>query len=172
MISFRNYLMENKKQYAFNVRLACECTKESIETLKTALDKFGLAGISKHKESPVAETHRGFEHVKNVRLTTFTIMTDYPATPVQIQSMIKDYMNVDESLIMVSTPGEDEIAAPVVPQEALGKDYEEAKEKSMLVDLESALDVETTEFEFAEDSKEKGETTNDLEQGNESPIGS
>jgi hypothetical protein len=115
MKSFAEFLMESKKQYAFRVKLACECTNEQMAALKTALDKYRLSAISEPKETPIAETHRGFEHLKNVKVSIIDVMVDYPANPVQIREMVRDSMNIAESHIMVLSPGEEANALPVAP---------------------------------------------------------
>jgi predicted protein tyrosine phosphatase len=53
--------------------------------------------MSEPKQSPIAETHTNFEHLKNVRITTLDILTDYPANPVQIREMIRDSMKISEA---------------------------------------------------------------------------
>lgn len=174
MKSFSEFLMESKKQYAFRVKLACECSKEDMAALKTALDKYKVAAISEPKNLPIAETHAGFEHLKNVELTIIDILTDYPANPVQIREMIRDTLGIAESHIMVRTPGEEANAMPVVQQKeaVLDKDYEKAKEKSMLADLDAIFkDHESIEYPFAEKTDAKGKTTNDLPTGDVSPVG-
>jgi hypothetical protein len=171
MISFSEYFSNNKKQYDFNIKIACSCNEDQIEKFKNSLLKLGLAAISKPKVTPIVGMHTGFEHVKNTEISILTIVTNYPATPIQIQEMVRDSMSISDSLIMVTTPQQDEIAAPIVPQEVLGADYEKSK-GSMLTDLAKIINQKTTEFEFAIDSKEKGKTSNDLPQGNTSPIGS
>lgn len=115
MKSFTKFLMENKKQYAFRVKLACECTKDQLAELKFALDKYKVAAISEPKSSPIAEKHTNFEHLKNVRITTLDILTDYPANPIQIREMIRDSMKISEAYIMVTTPGEEANALPIAP---------------------------------------------------------
>ena len=174
MKSFSEFLMESKKQYAFRVKLACECSKEDMAALKTALDKYKVSAISEPKNLPIAETHRGFEHLKNVEMTIIDILTDYPANPVQIREMIRDTLGVAESHIMVTTPGEEANALPVVQHKeaVLDKDYEDAKEKSVLVDLDAALkDHKSIEYPFAAKTDAKGKTTNDLPTGDVSPVG-
>jgi hypothetical protein len=71
--------------------------------------------MSEPKQTPIAETHTNFEHLKNVRITTLDILTDYPANPVQIREMIRDSMKISEAYIMVSTPGEEANALPIAP---------------------------------------------------------
>jgi CHAT domain-containing protein len=171
MISFSDYFLDNKKQYSFNIKVAGECSKEQVSKFEKSLAKIGLAAISQPKTTPVAETHTGFEHVKNTEITLISIVTNYPATPAQIQEMVKDSMSISDSLIMVTTPIQDEIAMPVVIEKEV-KDKKEANSTSMLTNLEMILKQKTTEFEFAKNSNEKGKTSNDLPQGKISPIGS
>ena len=175
MKSFSEFLMESKKQYAFRVKLACECSKEDMAALKVALDKYKVAAISEPKGLPIATTHSGFEHLTNIPITIIDILTDYPANPVQIREMIRDTMGVAESHIMVRTPGEEANAMPVVQQKeaVLDKDYEKAKEKSMLVDLDAVFkDHESIEYPFAAETEADGKTTESLPVGKDSPIGS
>lgn len=115
MKSFAKFLTESKKQYAFRVKLACECSKEQLAEVKSALDKYKVAAMSEPKETPIAETHIGFEHLKNVRISIIDILTDYPANPVQIREAIRDAMRISEALIMVTTPGQEANALPIVP---------------------------------------------------------
>ena len=69
MSLFSQYLAESKKQYAFRIKLACECSKEQMAKLKEVMDKYDVAAISEPKVTPIAETHTGFEHLKNVSLS-------------------------------------------------------------------------------------------------------
>jgi hypothetical protein len=139
MKSFIDFFMEGKKQYAFRVKLACECSKDQLTALKTALDKYKVAAISEPKNLPIADTHTGFEHLKNIEVSIIDILTDYPVNPVQIREMIRSTLGIPESHIMVRTPGEEANALPVVPekQAVIDKDYETSKQKSMLVDLDA-----------------------------------
>ena len=176
MKSFAKFLTESKKQYAFRVKLACECSKEQLAELKTALDKYSVAAMSQPKETPIAETHANFPHLKNVKLTIIDILTDYPANPVQIREMIRDVLAISESHIMVTNPQQDADALPVVPvskEPVLTQEYEKSVNPSMLTDLKKILDDhETRRYEFAAKTDATGDTTNDLPQNNKSVMGS
>jgi hypothetical protein len=173
MVSFKAFLAESKKQYSFRVKVACECNKENLATLNTALSKYELAAISEVKETPIAETHAGFEHLKNIKLSILDVLINYPANPIQIRDIIRDAMGVTNADVMVTTPGEDANVMPVPPQQVLGKDYPTEKKLNVLSDLDSALkDHKSTEFEFAAKLDAKGKTTNDLPTGTVSPVGS
>ena len=173
MISFAEFLSESKKQYSFRVKLACECTKEQVAKLKLALTKYDLAAMSDIKSTPIAETHTGFEHLKNVKINILDILTNYPANPVQIREMVRDHMAIGEAYIMVTTPGEEANAMPVVPQEVLDKEYPVTKKPNLIADLAKTLkDHKSIEYPFASKNTETAKTTNELSQGTDSPIGS
>ena len=115
MKSFTEFLMESKKQYAFRIKLACECSVDQMTVLKSALDKYKVAAMSEPRETPIAETHSNFEHLKNFKVSTIDLLVDYPANPVQIREMIRDALDISEAYIMVMSAGEEANAMPVVP---------------------------------------------------------
>lgn len=194
MKSFAEFLTESKKQYAFRIRLACECTTESLANLRIALNKYKLSAMGEPKTSPIAETHTGFEHIKNTQITVIDVLTDYPANPVQIRELARDAMKISEAYIMVLSPGEDANALPVVPvnaDKALLDTHEmsapdpKAHELVGLQRLESMLAELNKdkhegiqykgindEIQVKQAHKEKrAKTTNDLPMGNTSPVG-
>ena len=176
MKPFAKFLTESKKQYAFRVKLACECSADQLADLKTALDKYSVAAMSQPKETPIAETHANFPHLKNVKLTIIDILTDYPANPVQIREMVRDVLAIAESHIMVTNAQQEADALPVPPvgdEPILTKEYEKSVDPSILVDLKKILDShESRKYEFAANTDAKGDTTNDIPQYDKSVLGS
>lgn len=142
-----------------------------MSNLKKALSKYDLAAMGEVKQTPIAETHIGFEHFKNIKLSIIDVLTNYPANPIQIQELVRDHLGISEAHIMVTTPGEEANAMPVQPQQALGKDYPKAKTMDLISDLAKNLSShKSIKYPFAAKSDAKGATTNDLPQGNTSPI--
>jgi len=177
MSLFSQYLAESKKQYAFRIKLACECSKEQMAKLKEVMNKYDVAAISEPKVTPIAETHAGFEHLKNVSLSIIDLLTNYPVTPQQIREMIRDHLGISEAMIMVRTTGEEANAMPVAPVEkgdaVLTQDYPKTEKPNMLADLQKMLDEhESIEYPFAVKPEGKAKTSNDLPEGNVSPVGS
>ena len=115
MKSFTEFLTESKKQYAFRIKLACDCSAEQLSELRTALNKYKLSAMSEVKSTPIAETHENFEHLKNFKLNIIDVLVDYPANPVQIREMVRDSLKISEAYIMVMSPGEEANALPVAP---------------------------------------------------------
>lgn len=174
---FAEFLTESKKQYAFRIKLACECDKTRMAELKNALDKYKVSAMTEPKKTPIAKTHMDFPHLKNIEVTVIDVLTDYPANPVQIREMIRDMMGIDETHIMVTSPQSDEDAMPVPMQNdkeaLLATDYPTEKKSNILADLKKVLDDhESRKYEFAAKSEADGKTTNDLPTGDKSPIGS
>jgi len=195
MISFKQFLSESKKQYAFRIKLACDCTKEQLAELRVALDKYKVAAISEVKETPIAETHAGFEHLKNVRVSIVDLLTDYPCNPVQVREAVRDSMKIPEQYIMVSTPGQEANALPVLPVNAdkallNTTEHSPADPKSQemvgLKRLEAMLKemgderYEGTQYTGVNDEiqvkkafkEKKAQFTSDLPTGKMSPVGS
>lgn len=82
-------------------------------------------------------------------------------------------MGISEAYIMVTTPGEEANAMPVVAQEVLNKEYPASKKTNLIADLQKTLkDHKSIEYPFAADPQKNAQTTNDLEQGKSSPVGS
>lgn len=174
MISFKQILSESKKQYSFRIKLACECSTENLAALKASLSKYDLAAISEVKETPIAETHTEFPSFKNIKLSIFDVLTNYPATSIQIREVVRESFRLPEDHIIVRTPGEEANIAPVVKQEALGKDYPKSDKPNLLADLAKTLkDHKSIEYPYADKTAEKlqAKTTNDLPAGTASPVG-
>lgn len=166
MASFQDYIAQTAKQYKFKVKLASELKSDALARLKIALKKFDLDSISEAKRLPVTATHPGFEHLGATEIYVFEIVQNYPATPVQIQDIVVVNTGIPKNRVLVATSAADEIAAPVTPAE----DEKATKGSPTLVDYEKALQGKTIEYPFAVKPSKAQPTTNDLPQGNKSPL--
>jgi hypothetical protein len=174
MINFKHYLMESEKKYGFRAKLAAELNKEQMESLQKHLARWNLEAISEPKRLPVAEEHQGFSHIKNTELYIVDMVVNYPCTPQEIQNAIHEATKVPMSHIMVLTPEQEVIAAPIAPesdQPILTSDYPEQKAPQLLADLANALKAKGIDQQFATKQMGKAKTSNDLPQGTSSPIG-
>lgn len=194
MKSFANFLMESKKQYAFRIKLACECSEEQMEAIKCALDKYKVSAISEPKRTPIAEKHANFEHLPNISISIIDVLMDYPCNSVQIREMIRDCLSMPESHIMVTTPGEEANAMPVASvndKKALLDTHElssadpkaqelvgDKKVSSLLADLaktkhggEQYKGINDAILAKAPYAEKAAQTTNDLPAGKNSMMG-
>lgn len=101
MKSFKNYLIESTQVYEFKVKLAGDCPKDCAMQIKRALSKFDVANCSSGKSTPIQETQVDFPNHKNVSVTVYEVTTRYPATSLEIKSLIAQHANIAESCIRV-----------------------------------------------------------------------
>lgn len=179
MKTLSELLTENKKTYSFKVRLAaCECSKEMLSGIKSVLSVYEVTAISEPVRSLITEHNTLFPELSNFDITTFNILTDYPATPEQISLKIREHLRMPASHIVVMTERQDELTAPPAPSDKkslLGNEYPATEQAKFLFDLEKLLkDHKSTPFEFAEKAPaESGpKTLNDVPQTTKSVIGS
>jgi hypothetical protein len=174
MRTLRQYISETEKKYGFRAKIAQELTKEGLEKLQKVLGRWNLEAISEPKHLPVSEDHTGFLHLKATDIYMIDMVIQYPATPAEIQAAIHEATQVSLSRILVLTPNQEILAAPMVPEaegEAiLERDYPEQKAPQLLADLANALKTKTIDYPFAV-KPTLGKTSNDFPQSNISPVG-
>jgi len=173
MKNFKNYLMESEKKYGFRAKLAAELDKAQMESLQHYLARWNLEAISEPKRLPIAEQHMGFDHLRNTELFIVDMVVNYPCTPQEVQTAIHEATKIPLSHIMVLTPEQEVLAAPVVPESenpVLTSDYPDQKAPQLLADLANALKHNGVEQQFAV-KPAKGHTTNELEQYTTSVLG-
>ena len=107
MKSFKEYLTESKKVYEFKVKLAGDCPKDSSAKIKAALQQFKVASVSSGKSTPIQETQTDFPELKNVSMTVFDVTTDYPATSLQVRSMVSEHSGISASSVKVKSLAEE-----------------------------------------------------------------
>jgi hypothetical protein len=88
MKSFVEYLVESKKTYAFKVKVAGELPEGFEGMLKTAMERFSVATMSKGKSTPITETPLEFPQLKNTHVTTFDLEVHYPTTTQVLEAYI------------------------------------------------------------------------------------
>jgi hypothetical protein len=88
MKSYKEYLVENKKTYSFKVKIAGECPKDCGGLIKSALSQFDVASVSSGKSTPITAQQHEFPEHKNIEITIFDVVTNYPATNKQVQDKI------------------------------------------------------------------------------------
>lgn len=181
MKAFQSYIFELNKPYEFRVKLATvEPKGEILDRIKHALETYQLESISAVKSMPIQE-HREFPQWGPCECWTFDIKLAYPVVAAQLRQTIKEQARINPDWICVRNLHE---AEDTDEAEALGKDHEgalldeedlggstEGQAMAGQVRVGSLLkELESRKFEFAEDSKEAGKTTNDADQGDKSPM--
>jgi hypothetical protein len=174
MKPYIQYLLDHDKKYGFRAKLAVEPTKENLERLQKTLARWNLEAISEPKRLPVSEDHTGFGHLKATDLYIIDMVINYPATPQEMQAAIHEATGISLSRIMVITPNQEILAAPIAPESEgraiLDTALPTQKAPQLLADLANALKVRTIEHNFAV-KPQVGKTSNDFPQSNTSPVG-
>jgi len=175
MRAFKEYLTESAKQYMFRVRLACDC---DIAKLKAAMEKFDVESISEPKRLPISQKAYGFGHLENPEIHIIDVVTNYPCTPPELSSVFNE-IGVPASMVMVTTAAQEILVAPVASEvnekEAiLDKDLPKSLYPQILADLDNVLANKESKYQYTYAAKKtsSGQTSNDLPQGNKSPVGS
>ena len=184
MKPFQTYIYELSKPSEFRIKLAGVNPKgEVMERIKNALEAFQLESVSAVKSLPIQE-HREFPQWGGpCECWQFDIKVAYPTTAMVMRQTIKERAQINPDWICVRNLNEAEYTDTA---EARGKDHtgalldetelkadEGGQELAGQVRIGSLLkELESRQFEFAQDSNEAGKTTNDLPQGNVDPVGS
>lgn len=130
MKSFKEYLTESKKTYAFKVKVAGEMQEGFEAELKSALEKFSVVKIGAGKRTPIQETPLDFPELKNKQVTVWDVELNYPTTPQVLENYIADVCKCSLGCIRVraaNEPSEQYQAAMLEPEKEsdalLNSDY-------------------------------------------------
>ena len=160
MKSFRSYLVESEQTYKFRIKLACECSDETMDSLETALQKYDMKSMSKPKKTPIQEHPMDFQTLQNAEVFIMDTELQYPVTAHQLYEYISQVVGVPAShLVIINQDNPEEIAREEALKEEgeeyetlLGSDYKEEKQDPTFGDEynENMLkSLETRKYEFA-----------------------
>jgi len=111
MKTFADYLIESKKTYAFTVKVAGDLAEGFNEKLKTALERYSVANISKGKRAPITENPADFPQLKNVNVTAFNVEVRYPTTSAILEQYICQCCGCKEGSVVVRAANESAVSA-------------------------------------------------------------
>lgn len=183
MKPYQQYIFELNKVYEYRVKIAgTNPTGEVMERIKNALDAYQVETVTPAKSMPIQE-HRDFPKMGATECWTFEVAIKYPTTSAQLRQLIKERAGLNADCVCVYGKNECDFNEEF---EAHGKDHEgslleqpelkadeggqELVGKSRFDSLLKELSART--YEFAEDSKEAGKTTNSAPTNDKSPVGS
>lgn len=180
MKSFSNYLFESKKTYEFKVRIAnCDLDSESMDKIETALKQFDLISVSKVKNFPAEDRSIEFPKVGTCEIKDFDIELNYPTTDIAVRMAVAHAVGLKLDSVMAYTKEGFEQRMKDIDQSKEFKKGSSVLSKEKLEDqpkpklsLDMIKDLESRKYEFATAPEKNGKTTNELPQGNLSPVGS
>lgn len=195
MKNLHDYIAERNTNYEFRIKVAKQNPAEIMEEIKNALNAYELVTITKPKSLPIQE-HREFPKWGACECWQFEATVSYPTTPVQIAQLLKERTGMQSEWVCVygKQQADDNDAF-----EAYGKDHTgallldgelkdvagaqdlvgNARKDSLLKELDQKSpqmvglksDPELTSKRSSERTP-KAQTTNQIPQGNKSPVGS
>jgi len=195
MKSLHAYIAERNTNYEFRIKVARQNPKEVMEEIKNALNAYELVSITAPKSLPVME-HREFPKWGACECWQFEATVAYPTTPVQIAQLLRERtgMLAEWVCVLGKQQADDNDAF-----EAYGKDHSGAllldgelkdvagaqdlvgdrRRDSMLKELDAQSpkmmglksDPALTSTRATEKTP-KAKTTNQIPQGDKSPVGS
>jgi len=177
--SFVSHLQDSKKVYSFKMRMAFECTDKMYKRIESALDAYQLESLTKPKSLPIQEDEINFPKSGPVEINIIEMELGYPVIPEMLHSLLIERCQLDGTRFVIHTLAQDADRTPQIGiyekgEALLNTELEENKLEEKVYGNEFVTDfldsIETREFEFAGDGEDKAETTNDLPQGDKSPM--
>ena len=190
MENFQKYFYQANKLFEFRVKLAnVDLTDSNVmESIKNAIDAYQVESVSKPKRLPIQE-HKDFAKLGACECYTVDIAVRYPTIVEQIRQLIINRAMINADCVCVYTKDqydqEDAVTeridnqGPVLEKAEL-EDVPGGQELVGEKRLTSFLkELETRKQEIAgtdttvggEKDPAYGKTTNELPQGNTSPVG-
>jgi len=176
-------MYETQKIFEFRIKLAAiDVDTDCIDRLKFALNTYVIESIGKPKRLPI-QAHTDFPALGPCECHIFDVALKYPVVTDQLLQIIAERARISKAHLSVRTLHESEGTADA---EALGKDHKGAYlEEPELKDVPGAQELvgqnrlsgmikglETRKFEMAAKEKASSQTTNNIETGKVSPVGS
>ena len=102
----KTLLNESKKTYNFKVGIAGTLPEGCEESIKSCLEKYSVASMSKGKKTPIQERPLDFPQLQNMEVTYFETELNYPTTSQVLQEYLGQCCGIDQSYIVVRNPME------------------------------------------------------------------
>jgi hypothetical protein len=106
MKSFKEYLVESKKTYAFKVKVAGDLVEDFDSKLKMAMEKFSVIKVSSGKRTPIRDVPLDFPDMKNTSVTVYDVEVNYPTTPDVLENYISQFSSMPLHCVKVRTGNE------------------------------------------------------------------
>ena len=184
MKNFKTYLAESTRQYVYKVKLAGELPEDFMKKIEEELARFDVQSVSSPKKTPVMPDPVDFPDLHNEDVTSFEMTLMYPASQAVLTSMMKE-CGMCETRIKVLTKdfddgwsdNEGKIIAEPEESPILEKEYPENTDANKESSEDYAGSYQkivqsTAEHDVAGGNTPPAKTTNDLEMGVKSPVGS
>lgn len=185
MKPFAKYLAESERTYDYRIKMCGRIPDDLVRQLKSKLDQFDPAKLGDVKTTPIQKILTDFPNNQNDAVTMFDVSFKYPAIEPQIKQLFQ-MLGGDPNLIVMQTQphvdglvdemdkiesenkdllADTDYPAPDAEQRALKKDYSTGPYDHAV--LKNAY---RSDFTVAGGRTPPAKTTNQLPQGNKSPM--
>jgi len=185
MKPFAQYLAESERTYDYRIKMCGDVTTEFVRELKSKLDQFDPVKMSDVKSTPIQKIPTDFPNFKNDKVNMIDVSFRYPAIEPQIKQLAQLLGFDPNRIVMQTTPHVDGLVAeyekiadenqdllkdtdypaPDAEQRALSKDYATGPYDHAV--LKNAY---RSDFTIAGNKTPPAKTTNQLPQGDKSPM--
>jgi hypothetical protein len=197
MKAFKAYLTESAKTFDFRLRIAGELPNDMLNKIKGVLEAYKVEKVSATKRLPIQETPE-FPNMGPVEVNIIDVCLCYPCNDEQVRTLIAERAGLSLACIKVTPsnspyeaimdgtevsnlggkPGEAVLLQDNMERERPGKDGDALVGDARIPDLIKELE-ETRKYTYPDvaGGKETNKsfmsqgTTNQLPQGNASPVG-
>jgi hypothetical protein len=188
MKNFLQHLTESQKTYEFRIKIVDIDPAEQLDRLKNALEAYGLESLSAVKRLPIKSNDIDFPSKENCQIYLMDAVLKYPCNDAQVRAIIADRGNFPAANIVVVPTGHpeeawrwnlegNELREYVQGEAVLDKPYEDNPEGKAAGKTYSEVgsllkELSIAKVDIAGNDPVDNKTTNELPQGNESPVGS
>jgi hypothetical protein len=183
--NFQQYIAESERVYKYRIKVAGDVPSNFFPDLKKKLEQFDIVKFGDTKSRPIQAKNMDFPAFDNEAVTSMDFECRYPAIEPQIKQLAQ-LMYLDPNRIIMTVPAHDDsmeseyekiekqnvglltdtdYPAPDSEQKDLSKDYSaDPYEHSVL------KNAYKSDFVVAGGKTPAAQTTNQLAQGNKSPM--
>jgi hypothetical protein len=188
MKNFLQHLTESQKTYEFRIKIADIDPADQLDRLKNALEAYGLESLSAIKRIPIKANDIDFPSIENCQIYLMDAVLKYPCNDAQVRAIIVDRGNFPASNVVVVPTGHpeeawrwnlegNELREYVQGEAVLDKPYEDNPEGKAAGKTYSEVgsllkELSTAKVDIAGNDPVDNKTTNELPQGDVSPVGS
>lgn len=185
MKTFAKYLAESERTYNYRIKVVGDVPAGFFKDLEKKFDQFDVVKMGSPKTTPIRKQIPDFPAFPNQPMTVVDVEFRYPAVEPQVKQLAQ-LMGLDPNRVVMTSQSHDnslndesrkiedqnqdllkdtDFPDPDAAQRALDKDYGAAPEDHAV--LKNAY---RSNFSVAGGKTPAAKTTNDLPQGNKSPM--
>lgn len=190
MKNFLEYLTDSEKTYEFRIKIANVDPADYLEKIENALEAYDVESISKPKRLPIQESNIDFPGLPNCQIYLMDAVLKYPCNNDQLRAVISQRACIPAGCVVVvpknhpeeqrrwNEENSSDVREYVQGEAVLDKPYADDPKAKAAGDAYSSFstilkELSQVKLDEAEGGKtDKAETTNDLPQGDVSPVGS